>query len=285
MSKRSGGNDVTSTTLKSALCLRTSPKLRRSSSAPAEVYRNAHAKEEAILKKANQHRTRQHTYSSLVKSDSKRPIRTPILRHTSLSRQNSTILKPAMEEVQVKSDFKPLGIIGEPCRSNKPPNFVRPIYKLPLRRPGLPNPIKVSSKAPLSPRSDAKAVCVPNQSGGEFVGCGCRSVRFNCTDNTVYEYLANDPVAIGVDIVRKWRHCACACSHPKIFHKCYDAVRRYYSLELWDRCTLKIFNKYKYSRKINEYCTFLLLSIVKWSKTTRTTTPNLLPMKGYNTVN
>jgi len=187
-----------------------SSKLRRSSSAPAEINRNLLLKEE-LMRRANQNRTR-YNYSSLVKNESKRPIRTPILRHTSLIRQHAALSKNfsyfSSNEFPVKTDTRPLGIIGEPCKSNKPPNLIRPIYKLPLRRPGLPHPIKVSSRLPICPPEAAdaslKPVCViPNQSSNPYTGCSCRSVRFNCTDNLVYEYMSNDPVAIDVEVVKK----------------------------------------------------------------------------------
>ena len=202
-------NDVCGVSIKSTTSNVTSQKLRRSSSAPAEVYRNSLIKEEDIMRRTNQQRARQHTYSSLVKNDSKRPVRTPTFRHASLFRQSSRAFKiPSPNDPQVKMDGSPLGIVGEPCRSNKPPNFVRPIYKLPLRRSGLPISIKISSKLPTSPLNidacDAKPVCViPNQSSGAYVGCTCRSVRFNCTDNLVYEYLSNDPVAQGAETIKK----------------------------------------------------------------------------------
>ena len=204
LTKRSGVNDVTGGTLKSAIS--GSPKLRRTASAPAEINRNLLLREE-LLRRANQNRAR-HTYSSLVKNEPKRPIKTPVLRHTSLIRQNSTFSKAIPTNVvQLKSDSSPLGIIGEPCKSNKLPNFVRPIYKLPLRRPGLPNPIKISPRLPICPselESVSKPVCViPNESSNVYTGCGCRSVRFNCTDNLVYEYLTNDPVAVGVEAIKK----------------------------------------------------------------------------------
>ena len=173
--------------------------LRRSVSAPAEVCRNSRWKGE-ILSKTNRSLAR-YSYSSLVKQDSKRPIRTAMLSHNS-SPSNSS-LERRVNECQPNEEPSLLGIIGEPCRSNKPPAFVRPSYKLPLRRPGLPNPIKIPQKVRLSSSeesSNAKNVCVIPQPTSTYPTCACRSVRFSCTDNMVHEYLTHDPVALSKNV-------------------------------------------------------------------------------------
>ena len=181
-----------------------SPKVCRSTSAPAEVCRVAHfvQPEETSSKRTNEHGPRYLPHSSLIiaLNNARRRQKTSFLGQNSTNRQQSSMARtsyPSEDVVPVGGES--LGIVGESCRANRPQVFYKPPYKLPSRRPGLPNSIKTQQKLD-SPNEDfttPKTVfVVPSQPPDtpQSGGCACRSVRFNCTDNLVHEYLATDPI-------------------------------------------------------------------------------------------
>ena len=98
----------------------------------------------------------------------------------------------------IKMDDGPLGIVGERFRQNKPPVYVKTSYRLPIKKPCLSSPKKFSNS-----RSECELSFTTEQnnrlsspSNPSYSGCGCRSVRFNCTSNLIHEYMASEPIAI-----------------------------------------------------------------------------------------
>lgn len=176
-----------------------SSKYRRTASAPAEVYRLARSKPSENTERSPPKSVKFRFGNTLLvrNVNEQKHQNKPILRNSYSARRNSGIRPGTPKTDSIQMDDGPLGIIGEKFRQKKPPLLVKTLYRLPIKRPGLPIPIKIPHSLSQSDSSSSLKQTHPSPpaTNPTYSGCSCRSVRFNCTSNLVHEYLENEPVS------------------------------------------------------------------------------------------